>query len=88
MGELNALHLRWVTSAERENLTAGAKIVVPPGEGIGPRVIAEDVKLLNARLTASDAIAPREENPATESSPLYRACRPFPAKEALRAPID
>jgi hypothetical protein len=46
MRKLNALDGRWVTSAERETQTAEANIAMPAGDGIGPRVVAEDVKLL------------------------------------------
>jgi hypothetical protein len=74
MGELDALDLRWLTSAARQNLAAGAKIPVPLGDGIVPHVVFEEVKLVKARLEPSPANAPREENPATESSPLRRAC--------------
>jgi hypothetical protein len=70
MRKLNALDGRWVTSAERETLTAEANIAMPAGDGIGQRVVAEDVKLLKPRLTPSAPTAPREERPATEPSPL------------------
>lgn len=74
MGELHALDLRWLTLAARENVTAGAKIAVPPGDGIGAHVVPEELKLLKARLAPSAAIAPREENPASEPSPPRRVC--------------
>ncbi len=74
MGELNALDLRWLTLAARENLTGGANITVPPADGIGPHVVPEELKLVKATLAPSAAITPREEDPASELSLPRRVC--------------